>query len=59
MTTMKDKKFEQLLKQKLDGLETPPPANVWEKIEAALPVEQAQGTAEVPRSFRLRPWVWT
>ena len=59
MTTMKDKKFEQLLKQKLDGLETPPPANVWEKIEAALPVQQAQGTAEVPRSFRLRPWVWT
>ena len=59
MTTMKDKKFEQLLKQKLDGLETPPPPDVWEKIEAALPAEQAQGTAEVPRSFRLRPWVWT
>ena len=59
MTTMKDKKFEQLLKQKLDGLETPPPPDVWEKIEAALPVQQAQGTAEVPRSFRLRPWVWT
>ena len=59
MTTMKDKKFEQLLKQKLDGLETPPPANVWEKIEAALPAQHAQGTAEVPRSFRLRPWAWT
>ena len=59
MTTMKDKKFEQLLKQKLDGLETPPPPDVWEKIEAALPAEQAQGTVEVPRSFRLRPWVWT
>lgn len=59
MTTMKDKKFEQLLKQKLDGLETPPPPDVWEKIEAALPAEHAQGTAEVPRSFRLRPWVWT
>ena len=36
MTTMKDKKFEQLLRRKLDGLETPPPPDVWERIEAAL-----------------------
>ena len=60
MTTMKDKKFEQLLRRKLDGLETPPPPDVWERIEAALPAQHIHGTVPgTPRSFRLRPWLWT
>lgn len=63
---MIDKRFEKLLKQKLDGLETPPPDDVWTRIEAALPEMKPRETdTELPdttsekRHPRLRPWVWT
>lgn len=53
---MKDKEFERLLRQKINGLETPPPAEWWDGIEASL--QQRVGNGR-PRTAYLRRWGWT